>query len=504
MISFLDYQILFTLAYTKQFNYPLFSQEIFKRLVSASLIDTKNQKTKANITSKKVDQALIKLLKQNLLIKENGMFCLKGSKASFETREKRNGFSVEIKEDIKDLKNLAVKFKWIKAIAVTGAVAMNNAKENDDIDFFVVTTKNRLWLVRLMLLLAAILKRKKKIPKISKLKINCKEKKQHNLKLDSWDFNLWLDEAKLEIVKERRNLYTAYEVCQAKWLYDKAGIEKFFLLANSWVEDYLPNYYASLSEEIEVRSKKLGVRSDQIKAKKDNLENQKSVVCCSYLDKLNLVAFQVQTTYLNKKLGLAKVNMQPGFAFLHLSKRRIQIIKKLAAILEERGISLIYTQYSSHQLNFVPKFRVRSENMTKKTIVLATGVFDLLHAEHINFLKKAKEAGDILLVGIESDKRVRELKGEGRPYQDQQQRSEGIKKLDFAAAVFILPENFGEAEVQRLLIEEIKPDVLAVSSHTPHLEKKKKILQEFGAKVVIVHQYNPETSTTQLLNNRLV
>src|SRR3990172_12032671 len=54
-----------------------------------------------------------------------------------------------------------------------------------------------------------------------------------------------------------------------------------------------------------------------------------------------------------------------------------------------------------------------------KKIVLVTGVFDLLHDEHRNFLKVAKKAGDFLIVGLESDTRVRALKGVGRPVHDQ-------------------------------------------------------------------------------------
>jgi rfaE bifunctional protein nucleotidyltransferase chain/domain len=136
----------------------------------------------------------------------------------------------------------------------------------------------------------------------------------------------------------------------------------------------------------------------------------------------------------------------------------------------------------------------------QQKIVLVTGVFDLFHQEHRHFLEKAKQAGDVLIVGVESDVRVRQLKGEGRPIQNQATRVEQIETSGFADLVFILPEQFsGPADHERL-ISEIRPAVLAVSSHTPHLEKKSLILEKFGGKVVIVHQHNPEISTTKLVH----
>lgn len=140
--------------------------------------------------------------------------------------------------------------------------------------------------------------------------------------------------------------------------------------------------------------------------------------------------------------------------------------------------------------------RVRSEG---KKIVLVTGVFDLLHQEHLNFLQKARDAGDFLLVGIESDIRVRELKGESRPVNFELVRLEQIGQLSFVDSAMILPDDFGSPGRPRELIATLRPDILAVSSHSPHLDKKRAILQEFGGRVEVVHQHNPEISTTKIL-----
>ncbi len=134
-----------------------------------------------------------------------------------------------------------------------------------------------------------------------------------------------------------------------------------------------------------------------------------------------------------------------------------------------------------------------------KRIVFVSGVFDLLHQEHIRFLQKARAVGDFLVVGLESDVRVRTIKGEGRPVHSQHLRQQNIQKLGVADVVFILPEDFADASKRRRLIEELRPAILAVSSHSPHLEKKKAIIEEFGGQLMIVHQHNPAVSTTQLL-----
>lgn len=140
--------------------------------------------------------------------------------------------------------------------------------------------------------------------------------------------------------------------------------------------------------------------------------------------------------------------------------------------------------------------KFRSE---QQRIVFVSGVFDLLHQEHIQFLRKAKEVGDVLFVAIESDVRVRQLKGEGRPVQSQQQRQQQLDALGFVDLTFILPDDFSSPAQHRQIIAEVRPSFLAVSSHTAHLEKKKAIVEEFGGKLAIVHQHNPDVSTTQLL-----
>ncbi|HYD34853.1 MAG TPA: adenylyltransferase/cytidyltransferase family protein [Vitreimonas sp.] len=137
----------------------------------------------------------------------------------------------------------------------------------------------------------------------------------------------------------------------------------------------------------------------------------------------------------------------------------------------------------------------------KKT-VLVTGVFDILHHEHVEFLQKAKALGDELVVGIESDVRVAAIKGPGRPINTAAIRKTNLENLGLADEVFILPEAFDKPEHHEALIAQYHPDFLAVSSHTAHLDKKQALLAKYGGQVVVVHDHNPAVSTTQLLQQQ--
>ncbi|MCS7277332.1 MAG: D-glycero-beta-D-manno-heptose 1-phosphate adenylyltransferase [Aquificaceae bacterium] len=91
----------------------------------------------------------------------------------------------------------------------------------------------------------------------------------------------------------------------------------------------------------------------------------------------------------------------------------------------------------------------------EKTIVFTNGCFDLMHAGHAHYLKKAKELGDILVVGLNSDNSVRRIKGPKRPIIPQEMRAyllDSLKPVDY---VVIFEEDTPER-----LIRAIRPHVL--------------------------------------------
>lgn len=142
---------------------------------------------------------------------------------------------------------------------------------------------------------------------------------------------------------------------------------------------------------------------------------------------------------------------------------------------------------------------VREAKEDLKRIVFVSGVFDLLHAEHKKFLQKARQQGSYLVVGVESDQRVRETKGPDRPIQSQQDRVDAIWDTGFADAVAVLPVAFSKPEHHIALMKLLSPHYLAVSENSPFQEGKRRIMELVGGELVVVHEHNPAISTTKII-----
>ena len=82
--------------------------------------------------------------------------------------------------------------------------------------------------------------------------------------------------------------------------------------------------------------------------------------------------------------------------------------------------------------------RLRSES---QRVVATNGCFDILHVGHVRYLTAARKLGDVLVVGLNGDDSVRQLKGEGRPVNREQDRAEVLAALESVDYVTIFPEN---------------------------------------------------------------
>lgn len=119
----------------------------------------------------------------------------------------------------------------------------------------------------------------------------------------------------------------------------------------------------------------------------------------------------------------------------------------------------------------------------KKKIVLAGGCFDILHFGHIHYLKNAKALGDHLVVAIESDANIKKLKGEKRPFHNQNQRKEILESLSFVNEVIILKDKMSDSDYEELVLS-VSPHIVAVTQGDPILEKKKNHAVKVSAEVV--------------------
>ena len=99
--------------------------------------------------------------------------------------------------------------------------------------------------------------------------------------------------------------------------------------------------------------------------------------------------------------------------------------------------------------------RFAREKRNGRRVVFTNGCFDLLHPGHVRTLQQARELGDVLIVGLNSDASVRKLKGEGRPLIPEQERAETLAAFESVDAVVIFDDLTPLHVIARLL-----PDVL--------------------------------------------
>ena len=121
----------------------------------------------------------------------------------------------------------------------------------------------------------------------------------------------------------------------------------------------------------------------------------------------------------------------------------------------------------------------------KGRIVLTGGCFDILHIGHVRFLSEAKKLGQYLVILLENDKNVKRLKGENKPVFRQEERAEMLSALESVDLVVLLPMMEKDSDYLNL-IEEIKPDIIAVTENDPQMEKKKGQAKKIGGALKVI------------------
>lgn len=130
-----------------------------------------------------------------------------------------------------------------------------------------------------------------------------------------------------------------------------------------------------------------------------------------------------------------------------------------------------------------------------KRVVFTNGVFDLLHPGHIRYLRAARAEGDVLIIGVNSDRSVRAIKGPTRPITPQHERAEILSALAFVDAATIFDEDT-PAEIIRL----VQPDVLVKGADWgPNNIVGRDTVEARGGRVVRM-PIEAGWSTTTLLN----
>ena len=128
-----------------------------------------------------------------------------------------------------------------------------------------------------------------------------------------------------------------------------------------------------------------------------------------------------------------------------------------------------------------------------------SGSFDLLHAGHVNYLAKAKEVCDLLIVGLNSDASVKSYKSEIRPIVPEDQRAKVLAALESVDFIFIFDEDNNNVNIDLL-----KPDLyIKAGDYSKDKLSSAKIIEAYGGEVKLIPVIEEEASTTGIVNSVL-
>lgn len=228
--------ILKTLSYSDIFDYPLTAFQIWK-------FYNGNRASTQKMIKNKLNQMVY-----SRLIEQEGSyyFLAQRNKLAYIRQDREKISKSKSKIAKKNVKFLSL-IPTIKLIGISGSLAQNNSKTDDDIDLFIISNNNTLWITRFLVNMLLFFK-------------NSKRKQTDKTGKDKICPNMFLTEDALFIKEERQNLFTAREIIQLKILYDKNKTYQKFLSKNAWIKKLLPNTKISRScvlREINLKTGKI-------------------------------------------------------------------------------------------------------------------------------------------------------------------------------------------------------------------------------------------------------
>ncbi|OGH09597.1 MAG: hypothetical protein A2152_03850 [Candidatus Levybacteria bacterium RBG_16_35_6] len=260
--------VLKTLKYADLFNCPQREVDIKKFLIK-------------KIGNKK----LKKILSSPGISNSCGFYFLKGRKKIVSLKKAREKESLLKLKKARKISFFLSKIPSIMLLGISGSVAAKNAKAKDDIDFFVITYKNTLWITRFLMIV--FLKT-----------LGIYRNKGDKIVKDKFCLNMYLTESSMTFKKNRRNIYTAREICQLIPLFQRENAYSKFIFKNAWIKEFLPNAPSILKKE-----------NKNIKSARKSLFGKKV---------LSLLELPVRELQLRKiRKGLTKETLSYNFIAFH-------------------------------------------------------------------------------------------------------------------------------------------------------------------------------------------
>lgn len=297
-------------CYADIFDYPLKEDELEKWQISSFVI-ARSPATRGDEAISKTKEMrwqrpdLIGTHNDNLCVTNDAYYRLPGREKIIKLRQQREKFSQQKLLIAQQVVKFLQKIPFIKLIAVTGALAMENSPKDDDIDLLIITEKNRLWLTRLLATITLELLRKRRHPQDKKFR-------------NKVCLNMFLDEEYLLVPHKEQNLYTAHEICQVKPIYNQSQTYEKFMLANTWAGKYLPNG--------------IDTRCNKEKAHNILISQYLNIV----LDTLELIAFKLQYFYMKKRI--TRETVEKGRIMFHPRDTSTWVLKEF-----DKRVKIYYT-----------------------------------------------------------------------------------------------------------------------------------------------------------------
>lgn len=282
-----------TLTYADIFDCPLTDKEIWHYLIASR-----------EIKKEEFNREIAKLSKK--MGTSDGFYFLQDREELVKKRKRRLLLS---KQKIAGAKKIISYFSFIPTllvVGISGNVSMYNAEKEDDIDLFIITKKNTLWITRLLMLIVLQFLGKRRTR-------NAKDTE------DMICINMLITEESLNFDKQKQDIYTAHEIVQMMPILDRENTCQKFLNANKWVVDYLPN---SLDTKI--------LRYKDTKKKNKKILN---ISISQHLNIFELPARTIQQRYMEKHQTTEQVTK--SYAAFHPNDYRKKVLKEYAKRLKK-------------------------------------------------------------------------------------------------------------------------------------------------------------------------
>lgn len=274
-----------TLLYADMFDFPLSEKELWVRLIAY----------------KGTEEFFRRSLQACPHIQRyDHYYVLTGRASLVAERKKRGRWSRQKLLRARNIARMLRRIPTILLCGVSGSVAAENARDDEDIDVFIITSRHTVWITRLCVLLLMLFFG-------SLRRGNTKTVRNH------FCFNMFLDEDHLLLPKQEQDLFAAYEIIQMHPLYEKKNTYHRFLQKNTWVSRFLPHALPWLQRRM---AKQTEIPSTIF------LQTEKWFLCvCRFFEKW---AQSVQLRYMQRKTSTEIIH--DGYVRFHPHDRRAQIL----------------------------------------------------------------------------------------------------------------------------------------------------------------------------------